>query len=149
MKLQLKLLIVVFLVIGIFLVFQNFSYSQVSQAQQEAEEGGEEEKKVELSSHKVEKSDNSTGRFSGQVQNMINKNVEYVTIIATFYDKDGKIIGSKSTYTKPNTIKPNMTAPFEMILGDDISSTNNITSYDVTITWRFPGESERYSNVYG
>jgi hypothetical protein len=35
-----------------------------------------------------------------------------------------------------------------MILGDDISS-NNITSYDVTITWRFPGESERYSNVYG
>jgi hypothetical protein len=40
-----------------------------------------------------------------------------------------------------------MTASFEMILGDDLFS--NITSYDVTITWRFPGESERYSNVYG
>ena len=148
MELQLKLLIIVFLVIGVSLVFQNFSYSQASQAQQEAEEGGEEEKRVELSSHKVEKSGNSMGEFRGQIQNMINKNVEYVTIIATFYDENGKIIGSKSTYTKPNTIKPNMTASFEMILEDDIYS-NNITSYDVTITWRFPGESERYSNVYG
>ena len=40
-----------------------------------------------------------------------------------------------------------MTASFEMSLGDDIS--NNIASYDVTITWRYPGESEKYSNIYG
>jgi hypothetical protein len=79
---------------------------------------------------------------------MINKNVEFVIIIATFYDENGKIIGSKSTYTKPNTIKPNMTASFEMSLNYD-TSFNNITSYDVTISWRFPGESERYSNIYG
>ena len=79
---------------------------------------------------------------------MINKKVEYIIIIATFYNENSKIIGSKSTYTKPNTIKPNMTASFEMILEDDISS-NNITSYDVIITWRFPVGSEKYSNVYG
>ena len=139
MKLQLKLLIGVFLVIGIFVVFQNFSYSQTS----EQEEG---EKKVELLSHKIQSVENSS-KFIGQVHNTINKNVEYVIIIGTFYNENGEIIGSKSTYTKPNTIKPNMTASFEMILGDDLSS--NITSYDVTITWRFPGESERYSNVYG
>jgi hypothetical protein len=78
---------------------------------------------------------------------MIDKNVEYVTIISTFYDENGKIIGSKTTYTKPNNLKSNMTASFEMMLNEDIFS--NITSYDVTITWRFPGESERYSNVYG
>ena len=148
MKLQLKFLIGVFLGIGIFLAFQNSSYSQTFQQQQEAEEGVEEEKRVELLKHKVERNDKNLGKFIGQVQNTLNKNVEYVTIIATFYDKDGNIIGSKSTYTKPNTIKPNMTASFEMILGNDISS-NSINSYDVTITWRFPGESERYSNVYG
>jgi ATP-dependent 26S proteasome regulatory subunit len=145
MNLQLKLLICIFLVIGFFIIFQNFSYSQTSQQQQE--EGTDEEKKVRLLSHKIQSVENSS-KFIGQVHNMINKNVEYVTIIATFYDENGKIIGSKSTYTKPNTIKPNMTASFEMILGNDISS-DNITSYDVTITWRFPGESERYSNVYG
>ena len=139
MKLQLKLLIGVFLVMGIFVVFQNFSYSQTS----EQEEG---EKKVELLSHKIQSVENSS-KFIGQVHNTINKNVEYVIIIGTFYNGNGEIIGSKSTYTKPNTIKPNMTASFEMILGDDLFS--NITSYDVTITWRFPGESERYSNVYG
>jgi len=40
-----------------------------------------------------------------------------------------------------------MIGSFEMILGNDLPS--NITSYDVTITWRFPGESERYFNAYG
>jgi hypothetical protein len=139
MKVQLKLLIGIFLVVGIFLTFQNFTFSQNSQQQ-------EGEKKVELLSHKVESSKNSS-KFIGQVHNIINKNVEYVTIISTFYDENGEIIGSKSTYTKPNTIKPNMTASFEMMLNEDIS--RNITSYDVTITWRFPSESERYSNVYG
>ncbi len=138
MKLQSKLLIGVFLVIGIFVVFQNFSYSQTS----EQEKG---EKKVELLSHKIQSIENSS-KFIGQVHNTINKSVEYVIIIGTFYNENGEI-GSKSTYTKPNTLKPNMTGSFEMILGNDLPS--NITSYDVTITWRFPGESERYFNAYG
>jgi hypothetical protein len=143
MKLPLKLFISIFLVIGIFSVSQNYIYGQNSQQQQE-----EGEKKVELLNHKVERNGENSGKFIGQVQNMLNKNVEYVTIIATFYDKDGKIIGSKATYTKPNIIKPNMIASFDMSLNNEISP-NNISSYDVTIMWRFPGESERYSNVYG
>jgi hypothetical protein len=88
MKLQLKILISIFLVIGVFVIFQNFSYSQTSQQQ---EEGRGEEKNVELLSHKIQNVDNSS-KFIGQIHNMINKNVEYVIIIATFYDKDGKII---------------------------------------------------------
>lgn len=141
MRLQLKLLIGIFLVIGIFSLSHNYVYGQTAQQQ-------EGEKKVELISHKIERSDENSDKFIGEVQNMINKNVEYVIIIATFYDENGKIIESKSTYTKPNNIKPNMIASFEMILNDNIPS-NNITSYDVTITWRFSGESERYSNIYG
>jgi hypothetical protein len=57
------------------------------------------------------------------------------------------MIGSKSTYAKPSHLRSNMTASFEMSFDDDIS--NNIASYDVTITWRYPGESEKYSNIYG
>jgi hypothetical protein len=136
MKLQSKLLIGIFLVIGIFSASQNSIYSQTTQ---------EEEKKVELLNHKVESGENSD-KFIGQVHNMVNKNVEYVTIIATFYDETGEMIGSQSTYAKPSNLKSNMTAPFEMFLDDDIS--NNIASYDVTITWRYPGESEKYSNIY-
>jgi allantoicase len=147
MKLQLKLLVFIFLVIGIFSISQNYIYGQTSQ-QQEEEEGGGGEKKVELLSHKIETSGENSDKFFGKVHNMINKNVEYVIIIATFYDENGNILGGKSTYTKPNTIKPNMTASFEMSLNDNFPS-NNITSYDVTISWRFSGESERYSNIYG
>ena len=99
-----------------------------------------EEKKVELLSHKV-KSGEYSDRFIGQVQNMVDKNVESVEFIATFYDDTGEIIGSKSTYTQPSDLKPTMKAPFEISLDNDIA--NDIGSYDVTITWRHPGESTR------
>ena len=140
MRLQLKLLMSIFLAIGVFSIYHNYIYGQTVQHQ-------EGEKKVELTSHKIERGDENSNKFIGKVQNLINKDVEYVIIIATFYDENGKIIESKSTYTQPNNIKPNMTASFEMILNDN--TPNNVTSYDVTISWRFPGESERYSNVYG
>ena len=63
-----------------------------------------EEKKVELLSSKL-KSGEYSDRFIGQVQNMIDKTVESVEIIATFYDNTGEIIGSKSTYTQPHNIR--------------------------------------------
>ena len=125
-----------------FFSYRNFSsiskfyYSQTTQ----------EEKKIELLSHKVEIGENS-GKFIGQVHNRINNNVDYVTIIGTFYDETGEMIGSKSTYAKPSHLRSNMTASFEIFFDYDIP--NNIASYDVTITWRYPGESEKYSNIYG
>ena len=136
MKLQSRSIMISLLIIGIFSASQNSVYSQTTQ----------EEKKVELLDHEVQ-SGEYPNKLIGQVHNMINKNVEYVTIIVTFYDETGEKIGSKSTYSKPSTIKSNMTAPFEMVLGDEISK--NLASYDVTITWRYLGESEKYSNVYG
>ena len=119
MKLQLLL------TLSIILVLVNFSASQNSitiYGQTTTEE-----KKVELLSHKV-KSGEYTDRFIGQVQNMIDKNVEYGEIIATFYDDTGEMIGSKSTYTEPSDLKPNMKAPFEMYLDEDIA--NDIGSYN-------------------
>jgi hypothetical protein len=137
MKRELKLLTSIFLVTVIFSTSQNFIYSQTTQ----------DKENVGLLSHKVESGGEGSDKFIGQVQNMINKNVAYVTIIGTFYDASGKMIGSKSTYSEPSNLKPNMTAPFEMLLDENISK--NIASYDVTITWRYPGESEKHSNVYG
>jgi hypothetical protein len=136
MKLQLRLITILLLVIGIFSASHISIYSQTTQ----------EEKKVELLGQEVQNNE-YPNKLIGQVHNMINNNVEYVTIIITFYDETGEKIGSKSTYSKPSTIKSNTTAPFEMIIGDEISK--NLASYDVTITWRYPGQSEKYSNVYG
>ena len=86
MKLQLLL------TLSIMLVLVNFSASQNSitiYGQTTTEE-----KKVELLSHKV-KSGEYTDRFIGQVQNMIDKNVEYVEIIATFHDDTAMMILDK------------------------------------------------------
>ena len=76
----------------------------------------------------------------------MTKNVEYVQIIATFYYQNGGMIGSKSTYAQPSDLKQNMNAPFEMFLDDDVA--NELSAYDVTLTWRHPGETEEYSNIY-
>lgn len=52
----------------------------------------------------------------------------------------------RKSYAEPSDLKPNMKAPFEMYLDEEIA--NDIGSYDVTITWRHSGEIEEYSNVY-
>ena len=52
------------------------------------------------------KSGEYSHKFIRQVQNMINKNVDFVEIIVTFYDREnGEMIGSKSTSAEPRDFK--------------------------------------------
>ena len=87
MKLQLLSIICYLLVIGIFSASQNSVYGQ------EYTTAGVEIKTVELLSHKV-KSGEYSDKLIGQVHNNIDKNVEYVQIIATFYDQNEGMFGS-------------------------------------------------------
>jgi hypothetical protein len=136
LKLQLLSISILLIVTGFFSASQNSLYGQSTTPT---------EKNVELLSHKVKKGEYSD-RLIGQVQNNIDKNVEYVQIIATFYDQNGEMIGSKSTYSEPSDLKPTMKAPFEMFLDEDIAS--DLSFYDITLTWRHSGETEEYSNIY-
>ena len=136
MKRQLLSILILLIVTGIFSASQNSLFGQSTIPT---------ENNVELLSHKVKKGEYSD-RFIGQVQNNIDKNVEYVQIIATFYDQNGEMIGSKSTYSEPSDLKPNMKAPFEMFLDDDVAK--DLSFYDITLTWRHPGETEEYSHIY-
>jgi hypothetical protein len=79
---------------------------------------------------------------------MLDKeDVELVQIIATYYDANGVMIGSSTTFTKPTALKPNMKAPFEILLDDDIA--NELKAYEITITWRQPNTGlKEYSNTY-
>ena len=90
-----------------------------------------EDKTVELLSPKV-KSGEYSDKLIEQVHNNIDKNVEYVQIIATFYDQNEGMFGSKSTYAQPSDLKQNMKAPLEMFLDDDVA--NELSAYDVTLT---------------
>jgi len=88
---------------------------------------------VILKSHKIKEGDYAT-TLIGQVQNNLGKEVNFVEIIATFYDQNGDIIGTDTTFTKPYDLRPNMKAPFEMYLEDSLI--NELNSYDLTIDWR-------------
>lgn len=119
MKLQILPVLVSLLAIGIFLGLQNSIsiYAQIGT--------GEEEKNVELN-HKI-RSGVYSDKLIGQVQNMIDKDVQLVQIIATYYDANGEMIGSGTTFALPPALKPNMKAPFELLLDPDIA--NEIKEY--------------------
>jgi hypothetical protein len=104
-----------------------------------------EERVVELKSHKI-KGDEFSDRLIGQVQNNVGKDVEYVQITTTFYDQVGDILATDFTYTDPTDLKPNMKAPFEMYLDEDVA--DGYESYDIMISWQYPDSSDEEVKVY-
>lgn len=138
MKLQLLSILILLIVTGNVLALQNSIFTTYGQTST-IEEGHE--KIVGLKSHKI-KDDNT---LIGQVQNNASSAVSFVKIIATYYDQNGDIMGTDSTFSDPYDLKPNMKAPFQMSLGEDV--VGGIGSYDLTITWRNTDGSED-SKVY-
>jgi hypothetical protein len=104
-----------------------------------------EEKVVELKSHKI-KGDEFSDRLIGQVQNNVGKDVEFVQITTTFYDQLGDILATDFTYTDPTDLKPNMKAPFEMYLDEDVADGYEL--YDIMISWQYPDSSDEEVKVY-
>ena len=129
------------LIIGIFLALQEHIFPIYSQISTIEEKGEEQEKIVGLKSHKI-KTDNT---LIGQVQNNVTNEVNFVKIIATYYDQNGDISGTDFTFSDPYLLKPAMKAPFELALDEEIMG--ELGSYDLTITWRNEDDSED-SKVY-
>lgn len=94
---------------------------------------------VKLLSHTTIEVDDSA-KLIGQVQNMLDKKIENVKAIVTFYRQDSTIIGSETSDTDPSTILPKMKANFKMNL--DQSIIDKVSLYDITITWQYPLEDD-------
>lgn len=58
-------------------------------------------------------------KLNGEVKNQGNKPAKYVEIIATFYNKDGKVIDADFTYSSLDVISPGATSPFEVFVPDN------------------------------
>ena len=72
----------------------------------------------------------------GEVKNKSDEDVTFVNIIGTFYDRDGIVIGTKSTYTDPSDIKPGRTAPYSLTIGfGDSIDINDIGSATYSLEW--------------
>ena len=100
---------------------------------------------LEILSHKIKE-----GQFSdkliGQLQNNLNDKVQFVEVIATFYDQAGDIVGTNNGFTNPTDLSPGMKAPFDLNLDEGL--TDELASYDLTVSWRLPGSLEDESKVF-
>lgn len=50
----------------------------------------------------------------GEIKNNFLKNIEFVKVVATYYDEKENVIGTSYAYTILDTLKPNQTSPFEV-----------------------------------
>jgi hypothetical protein len=100
---------------------------------------------VVILSHKIKEGDFSNSLI-GQLQNHLNKKIQFVEVIGTFYDQAGDIIGTSNGYTSPTDLSPKMKAPFELRLDQDV--TDELASYDLTVSWRLPGKLSEESKVF-
>jgi hypothetical protein len=71
----------------------------------------------------------------GEVKNNSSSVAEFVKIIGTFYDNQGNVIATHSTYTDPSNISPNEKAPFELLISDS-ALVEKITKYRLMVTWQ-------------
>jgi hypothetical protein len=101
---------------------------------------------LEILSHKIKE-----GQFSdnliGQIQNNFGKKIQFVQVIATFYDANGDIVGTANGYTNPTNLSPGMKAPFKLTLIEGVP--DDLASYDLTVSWRPSGMfGEEESKVF-
>lgn len=71
----------------------------------------------------------------GEVKNNSPLVAEFVKIIGTFYDNQGNVIATESTYTEPSNISSNEKAPFELLISDS-ALVEKITKYRLMVTWQ-------------
>ncbi len=55
----------------------------------------------------------------GEVTNTGTRTIEFVKVIATFYNKAGKVIDANYTYTEPSDLAVEETAPYKITLLDE------------------------------
>ncbi|MGI8831675.1 MAG: 6-bladed beta-propeller [Nitrososphaeraceae archaeon] len=78
----------------------------------------------------------------GQVKNVENKPLNYVKVLASFYDQSNKFLGSEFNYADPATIGSNAVSTFDIPI---TSSNIGGKVYTLTIAWQNPDGSSGYS----
>lgn len=84
----------------------------------------------------------------GEVENNGTEPVEFVQVTANFYDGNGGIVGTESTYSDPSDLGPGMKAPFKIYLLSG-SPTEDSATYEFTIQWENPDGSTGVNTVKG
>ena len=69
----------------------------------------------------------------GEVLNQAPVTAKFVEIIATFYNANGQVIGTDSTYSDPSDLAPGQRAPFDIIVSEGSVPMYQVSSYELTV----------------
>ena len=75
----------------------------------------------------------------GEVENVSPNPVELVKVIGTFYDVNGKVVGTDSSFTDPAILSAGDKAPFELILTSASIPVKEIDNYRLSLDWQKGG----------
>jgi Periplasmic copper-binding protein (NosD) len=80
----------------------------------------------------------SAGYFHvvGEAQNVSPNTLESVKVIGTFYDVDGKVVGTHFTFTNPDKLPAGDKAPFELIVTSASIPVKEIDNYRLSLDWK-------------
>ncbi len=70
----------------------------------------------------------------GEVKNDSTSMLEFVKVIATFYDSNNRVVGTEYAYTNPSTIQADNLAPFELILTSASLPLGQINNYKLVVS---------------
>ena len=99
---------------------------------------------IVLLSQKLKKGDYGYNDIVGQVKNIGNGTATYVQIGLSTYDKDGGVVGTDSTYTTADKLKPNQKSTFDIMSSKD--NFKKMSYYELTLQWRDPDDTDANSN---
>jgi len=74
----------------------------------------------------------------GEVDNNSPSTIQFVKIIGTFYDSDGNVVATGSTFTDPTDMSPGEKAPFDLILREASIPLDDIDDYTLKVMWNEP-----------
>ena len=74
----------------------------------------------------------------GEVLNQAPVTAKFVEIIATFYNANGKVIGTDFTYADPSDLAPGQRAPFDIIVSEGSLPMYQVSSYGLTVDSQQP-----------
>lgn len=86
---------------------------------------------VPILSYTDRQSSTSYRRLIGEVLNNTGRNVEFVKIIATFYNASGQVAGTDSGYTTVDILTPGQRSPFTVLY----EASQPHASFKLQVTW--------------
>lgn len=83
----------------------------------------------------------------GQIKNVGNKTLNFVKVIASFYNQRNESLGTEFAFLVPDEIIPNRVSNFEINFPSNNLQFKTINFYTLTVAWQNPDGSSAYSII--